>query len=377
MKWFTYPALLLLHELGFAGMIRVLLGLCLLAAAALAFSTHRYGMVLSLLVYLALATLWLLLHEVRQLQTFCEQAARSELGQESLSGSGWVLLQPLTKSLQKLLSREQREQQLMRNRLDEISHSSKELEQSAVLVTRNAENQSSAAAIAAAAVEELNVSVLEVASLAEESRKNGVRTNEQLGEGVDQLTLLVREVSEMAQQSITTNGLIQQLSTNSHVINEMSDTIRGIASQTNLLALNAAIEAARAGEQGRGFAVVAEEVRRLAMHSQDSAAQISSNTESVQAHVQQATLQVAAQTELANRSARTSEAVRELLEEVQRRTRELIDQVDQVAISTDQQSLAAAEIGTLADRVQRGNDDNLQAADQARAVAHHLARLTG
>ena len=81
--------------------------------------------------------------------------------------------------------------------------------------------------------------------------------------------------------------------------------------------------------------------------------------------------------ELAQRSARSLEAVCSRLDRVQQCTLQLTEQVDQVAVSTEQQGKAVAEIAELADRVRQGNADNLKAADQARTIAHHLAHLTG
>jgi methyl-accepting chemotaxis protein len=377
MKWLTYPVFLLLSALGIGGMLRLLFAIALAGFAwAWFFPALPAEPLWAVLMYLALACLWLLSRELGRLQNYCESATpRAEPG--ATGAAEWLVLRPIGSALQQLLNREQRQQQLLQQRLDEISHSSHELEQSAVLVTRNAHGQSDAASTAAAAVEQLNVSIVQVAALADESRQTSVLASEQLADGIALLTALVRQVSEMAQQAIATNQLILQLNDNSHTINEMSGTIRGIASQTNLLALNAAIEAARAGESGRGFAVVADEVRRLALHSQESATEISRNIESVQLHIRDATVQVSDLSTLAHRSADSSEAVRCLLDQVQQRTRELTMQVDQVAVSTEQQGKAVAEIAELADRVRQGNADNLKAADQARTIAHHLAHLTG
>ena len=62
-------------------------------------------------------------------------------------------------------------------------------------------------------------------------------------------------------------------------INNIVNTIAGIADQTNLLALNANIEAARSGEYGRGFAVVADEVRELAKQTAVQAGQVTATVE--------------------------------------------------------------------------------------------------
>lgn len=110
--------------------------------------------------------------------------------------------------------------------------------------------------------------------------------NKLLAEANQTVTLLKDKVQYNADAGFAISAKLDNLSGDVEKVNGILEVIKSVSEQTNLLALNAAIEAARAGEQGRGFAVVADEVRGLAVRTQNSLEEINSTVSEVISQIQ-------------------------------------------------------------------------------------------
>jgi PAS domain S-box-containing protein len=179
-------------------------------------------------------------------------------------------------------------------------------------------------------VEEMAASMSQVSKNAEASAEAARRAFElaELGDkSVRDTTEAMSRIDSAVQQ---TAEKMRLLGVRSSEISEIIDLIDEIAAQTNLLALNAAIEAAHAGEAGLGFSVVAEEIRKLAERSARATRDVGNLIKSIQTETREALAameigmkEVTGGSKLAGEAGRAlqdiSEAVRqsaELMEEI-------------------------------------------------------------
>ena len=196
----------------------------------------------------------------------------------------------------------------------------------------------------AAAMEEMNATVLEVARNAGQASTQAEETRSKAKSGsdlVDQVTAAINRVYAVATEM---QSAMQDLGKQAETIGGVMNVISDIADQTNLLALNAAIEAARAGEAGRGFAVVADEVRKLAEKTMSATTEVGSNIQGIQQataanmrRVEDAAKGVSQATELAGTS---GEALHEILDLANTNS----SLIASIATAAEEQSATSEEI---------------------------------
>jgi twitching motility protein PilJ len=242
------------------------------------------------------------------------------------------------------------------------------------------ESQLAAARRAAESAAEVTGSVRGVSASAEASSGaarqalEAARTGQQaVGDSLESMQRIRGEVSGIARR-------IRALGDRSLEISEIVDTISGISSQTNLLALNAAIEASGAGEQGARFAVVADEVRKLAEESAASSKRIAGLIKAVQAEIHDAVGAMEAGTVEVETGFRLAQQAGERLGEIGRIVSASAELAQQISSQTASQVAAIEQvsggvgaIAELAHQTDRTVAGGRRTAEELRELA---ARLT-
>jgi aerotaxis receptor len=257
-----------------------------------------------------------------------------------------------------------------------VRQSVHEVAESVDVLKDSAEVQSDATAAAAAGIEEITVSIGEVAANAASTRDAaGVAAQASTDGGAlaDEACVTILALAETVRASA---AQVERMGEHSREISRITGVIREIAEQTNLLALNAAIEAARAGEQGRGFAVVADEVRKLAERSAQATGEISQMVSSVQEETGKAVSSMRSGAGQVEKGVKLVQDARDALLEINTQMSRTLSMVSDISRSSSEQQSAMTSMAQNVEQVASMTDQNLDLAGKTAHTAEALRVVT-
>jgi PAS domain S-box-containing protein len=239
-------------------------------------------------------------------------------------------------------------------------------------VAESSHTQSESAGSMSTAVEELTVSIDQVAKNAGEVRQISENSKMLASDGGKVVQQVVSDMDKINAAVMGAAVTIEDLGRKSEHIQSIVKSIQEIADQTNLLALNAAIEAARAGEQGRGFAVVADEVRKLAEKTSKSTQEISAMTETITGSTNEAVAEMEAAVEMVKAGSVLAGQAGTAIIEINGGASRVLSGVEDISNSIQEQSLAGRDIASNVEKVARMSESN---SASVREISSTVAKL--
>jgi methyl-accepting chemotaxis protein len=238
-----------------------------------------------------------------------------------------------------------------------------------------AQGQSREAMTVSSAMEEMTLSVRQVADNAEGSAVAARRGLEAAQKGEQAVHDSLAKMQRIRAEVQSLSKKIKSLGDRSLEISEIVNTIEDIASQTNLLALNAAIEAAGAGEAGLRFAVVADEVRKLAERSARATRDIAALIKNVQAETQEAIVLMEQGTNEVESGYKVTIRAEESLKEIIDVSNKSAELAQDISLATQQQVRGAEGVATAVQSIASVAVQTEQGILQTRKTVEDLVKL--
>ncbi|OEY67874.1 methyl-accepting chemotaxis protein [Marinobacter sp. X15-166B] len=235
-----------------------------------------------------------------------------------------------------------------------------ELDNTIVRLAQNGEVVESQTILAAAASQQIAVTLNDVA---ERTSQVGVATHAANDSAQTGAQIVENSVTSMRRLSTViqdTHGHVKLLNDVSSKVTGIISVINGLADQTNLLALNAAIEAARAGDAGRGFSVVADEVRTLAQQTVAATTNIAAIIDELNAQTMSMDALATNGLAIAQEGEQHASEIADTMTTVTESIQSLNAEMDQVVVAVEEISVTTEDIAQKMEEI-RGQSAESQA----------------
>lgn len=199
--------------------------------------------------------------------------------------------------------------------------------------------------------------------------EKGRKTSDVAADGGVKLKKAIEQIQRIEAATARSTKVVDSLGDQSMEIGKIVKTISEIAEQTNLLALNAAIEAARAGEAGRGFAVVADEVRKLAISSQEAAMDISNIITEIQSNTKLAVQEIESGNKEVVAGTKSIESTEEAFGSIISMVQDVSAQLENIAKAVSEMANSGNVIAKNISTVRESSKKNAEEAENVSAAS--------
>jgi methyl-accepting chemotaxis protein len=223
------------------------------------------------------------------------------------------------------------------------------------------------------AVEESSVRSQTMSETVKERAEHGVETVHQVLDGMRDIVTAVEQAE----------GVIVNLFSKGEEVGNITSVVTELTQKTSLLALNAAIIASQAGEHGRSFAVVADEIRTLARESASSTDQINQIIEEIQKYTRETVDHIHRTHQLVDEGMQQGEEMSEVLSQILGSSQQAMEMASDIRKSNQEISQSVIgvsnsieELGEMSSQVSRASREEANGAKSIVAAVEEVRSMT-
>lgn len=276
-------------------------------------------------------------------------------------------LYEMARRLRELIGVVRREAIAVATAAAEVDAASQQQATAAAELSAIGREQAATASETAASVQQLSATMEQLARTAEAIADRAAAAQQASEDGQQAVTQTTEAITAAKNSTDIMAERAVAVAEQGRRIGEVAALITDVANRTHLLALNAAIEAASAGEFGRRFSVVAREVKALADLTRQEAASVTELVREIQAATSRAAVASEEATQATERGVeaalRAADALATMLAEVR-----------VIALSTQQQRTAAAQVVATIHDIARAAEQTAEASRQQAIAAEQTAQ---